>query len=269
MKVIESFLMGRMGYDYLCEDSIFINDNYVAVIDGATQKSGVKIDGVTPGRSISETILSFLKTAPSKLSGEDLIREVGDYVQKRLLIPNGINKTDEHSPSASIAIVTIDTLKITIVGDVQSMINGSKSVRIKKFDEFMGEARSLYIKMLIADGRFENNGLDIGRETIMPWLGMQHVLRNNPNFGEWSYGAIDGHKVDKMHIEEISINIGDEIVLCTDGYPTINASLALAESELMHYLEKDPLRIYDVPSTKGLEKGNISFDDRAYIRIII
>ena len=49
--------------------------------------------------------------------------------------------------------------------------------------------------------------------------------------------------------------------LCVDGNKRLTA--------LRDILEKDPLCIRLYKSTKGIKKGNCSFDDRAYLRIKI
>lgn len=52
----------------------------------------------------------------------------------------------------------------------------------------------------------------------------------------------------------------------TDGYLSPAASLAEAERELAESLARDPLRIGEHPSTKGLRPDANSFDDRTYLR---
>lgn len=57
--------------------------------------------------------------------------------------------------------------------------------------------------------------------------------------------------------------------LASDGYPTILENLEASEKELSRILEVDPLCIHENKSTKGIAKGNISFDDRTYIKVRI
>lgn len=53
--------------------------------------------------------------------------------------------------------------------------------------------------------------------------------------------------------------------MASDGYPDLCETLRESEEKLKILLEKDPLMISIYKSTKGLQKGNTSFDDRAYI----
>ncbi len=57
-----------------------------------------------------------------------------------------------------------------------------------------------------------------------------------------------------------------EIVLASDGYPKLKSTLKESEEELAKIIEIDPLCYKTYFSTKGLKKGNFSFDDRTYIR---
>jgi hypothetical protein len=63
-----------------------------------------------------------------------------------------------------------------------------------------------------------------------------------------------------------NVRAGDEIVFCTDGYPTALGSLAEAERALRRELRDDPLRIHRFAGTKAFGLSGVSFDDRAYIR---
>lgn len=56
------------------------------------------------------------------------------------------------------------------------------------------------------------------------------------------------------------------LVLASDGYPVLKETLAESEAVLRELMEKDPLCFRENKGTKGLVKGNDSFDDRTYIR---
>ena len=68
---------------------------------------------------------------------------------------------------------------------------------------------------------------------------------------------------------KIKVKENDEIVLASDGYPVLKNSLKESEEKLLEILEKDPLLINIYKSTKGLQQGNISYDDRTYIKFVV
>ncbi len=55
------------------------------------------------------------------------------------------------------------------------------------------------------------------------------------------------------------------VVLASDGYPAICPTLDESEKELKRILDSDPLAICENIQTKMMVKGNLSFDDRAYL----
>ena len=59
------------------------------------------------------------------------------------------------------------------------------------------------------------------------------------------------------------------VVLASDGYPILLPTLHESEEALAQHLTDDPQNITDFIATKGLVEGNVSFDDRAYIKLTI
>ena len=56
------------------------------------------------------------------------------------------------------------------------------------------------------------------------------------------------------------------VILASDGYPFLGDSLQESEEALKKQLEDDPLCINSFKATKGLMRGNKSFDDRCYVK---
>ena len=60
-----------------------------------------------------------------------------------------------------------------------------------------------------------------------------------------------------------------QVVLASDGYPVLKDTLAESEKSLDELLQKDPQCLWENRGTKGLVKGNQSFDDRTYVRFAV
>ena len=79
---------------------------------------------------------------------------------------------------------------------------------------------------------------------------------------------MDGYSIDSKHIKVHKISESDfTIILASDGYPEVFNTLQESEDYLDYILKNDPLCYRIFKSTKGLKKGNLSFDDRAYVKI--
>ena len=57
MEIIEKSIIGKSTDQSLCEDGLFISEDFIAVIDGVTAKSPGLFNGKTGGRAAMESIL--------------------------------------------------------------------------------------------------------------------------------------------------------------------------------------------------------------------
>lgn len=271
MRVIEYRIIGKSREPDRCEDAIAITECYVAVIDGATDKSGRLINGKTPGKAIADLLAEFFMKEKRRLFGMELVEELNKHVRHFLGASDPAQST-EGLPSASIAVFTQGSNQLTLVGDVRCAVNGRPlTFDTPKIDQLLGEVRALYSRLLLAEGVSveELRRDDPGREIIMPLLRKQHLLRNVAEFGDWSYGAIDGRSPPEPLVRVQSVKAEDEIVFCTDGYPEALSSLNKAEEALARRLSNDPMRLADEPGTKGFGPNAVSYDDRAYVRFVV
>ena len=279
-EVTHSFSQGKNPDQSLCEDTISTTNRF-AVIDGATDKSGLKYrlgnEIVSAGKFASATIASALSNIPSGVPVEVIVNEISEKLNRTILeqYPD-IRK--ENRPSVSVVVFEPLLGKIWMVGDcllgfiykdkgVVEMSNGLA------LDMFLGAIRKAVIMDRATQGnpwRRELGEPDPGREAILPILKMQGLLANsNEPFG---YGVINGQEVQANKI--LTYHVGDscsEIVLASDGYPhlIVNNGINFEESEkeLKSFLEQDPLCIDLLRGNKGLVKGNLSHDDRTWLQL--
>src|SRR5690625_3339160 len=95
ISIVEITSIGKTKDRNLCEDLFVVNEDYVAVIDGATNISGRLIEGKTPGRFIAEIIQKTIEGLPRDVTLEELISIINERIQttyKRLKIISDIKK---------------------------------------------------------------------------------------------------------------------------------------------------------------------------------
>ena len=103
---------------------------------------------------------------------------------------------------------------------------------------------------------------------IYPFLQKQALLQNCPIEGQrFAFPVFDGFPIQMEQVNVFPVGNADEIILSSDGYPHLYSTLHESECYLADILEKDPLCMRLYKSTKGVKKGNRSFDDRAYLKI--
>ena len=60
----------------VCEDGLFFNDHYLAVFDGATDKSGKTYDGKKGGRVSRDIIQSVFQALPPNTAKEEVLAKI-------------------------------------------------------------------------------------------------------------------------------------------------------------------------------------------------
>ena len=279
-EVSHSFSEGKNPDQVLCEDT-FVTSNRFAVIDGATDKSGLKYalnnETVSAGKFASETVAKALASIPPGVPIELIVKEISEELDKAILAQYP-NIAKENRPTASVVVFEPSLNKVWMVGDCllgfiykdKGVIEMSNGVAL---DMFLGAIRKAVIVDRAKQGnpwRPDLGESDPGREAILPILKMQGLLANsNEPFG---YGVINGLEVQGNKI--LTYHVGDscsEIVLASDGYPhlIVNNGISFEESEreLKSFLQQDPLCIDLLRGNKGLVKGNLSHDDRTWLQL--
>ena len=138
----------------------------------------------------------------------------------------------------------------------------------KRIDQITSDFRAAFLAATGGGYHDDPSCADPGREAILPLLSAQVSLANVP--GEFGYGVLNGTPVPPEFIEVVQLSeAAREVVLASDGYPSLPATLAEAEAELAHLLVLDPSCVGSLRSTKGLVPGMLSFDDRSWIRIAL
>jgi len=263
--ITEQFCASKTGVAEDCEDVIVVCDNYIAVIDGATSKTGNRFEGKTGGKIAAELIASFLQTGviDSNMDYKTVTcriqAELQAYARRHQLEEQGIHLC------ASAVIYSISKRQIWAVGDCQFLLNKKHYTFYKKVDTILSEARSLAIHMLLQAGHTEAELLkeDLARQMILDELKLQQQLENRDD--EYGYSVFSSQGSVKT-VAVTDVPPGSEVVLASDGYPELFGTLAESEARLNELIRLDPLCYKIYKSTKGLMDRATHFDDRSYIR---
>ena len=260
MRVIEHFSCSKTGDPAANEDILWIGDWFCMVADGVTSKHCARWNGKTGGRIAVECIISAVK----KLSGDETAREAFSQIQETIC---ALDLPEDIAPQASVLIYNHKRRELWSVGDCPFIINGTYHKNEKKVDQLLSTLRKMTIESLLIAGHTEAELLqqDLAREMILPFLKLQSNLIDSDSV--FSYSVLDGtHPI--RNIEVLPIPEGSELILATDGYPDLKNTLPKSEEALAKILAGDPLCDRLHPSTKGISKGNISFDDRTFLKIL-
>ena len=269
----EKFIQSKTGNLKDCEDTLHTSKHYVAVIDGATSKSERRWEGETGGRRAAAIISqAFNEMDPDFTARQaaDLITELIHKHYLRFNLLETVQKDPDQRIIASCAAINLTRREVWLIGDCHLLLGNRYISHPKKIDHILSEVRALVLEMELQKGMTveQLREKDKGREFIMPLLKEHTLVQNNPTASTYWFPALDGFTIPDAGILTLSIPQDIEtIVLATDGYPVVKDNLKESEHILQNILTEDPLVFRSYKSTKGMGLGNVSFDDRAYIKV--
>ncbi len=271
MEIVEQFVQAKLGPPEQCEDGILVTSNFAAVIDGATDKTGQRYDGMTGGRfamlACSDALRSLEPTVDALGATACLTKTLAGRLPRKLI--------PRERPEAVLTVYSPVRREIWQIGDVGFWHPGvpEDNVNVHKMvDRYAADLRAAVVRVELAAGsdpaKLARN--DPGRRAISSLLGNQARFRNNLAARELAYPAIDGEAVPAslIIIHKVPEDVS-QVVIASDGYPRIQPTLLGSEQMLARLLAIDPLCIEELRGTKGVLPGARSFDDRAYLRLMV
>lgn len=271
---LEYFIQGKGGAgeknSQVCEDGLFFNEHYLAVFDGATDKSGKKYDGKKGGRVSRDIIQEVFQNLPPNTDKEVILSLINKKFKEFYNQNSDIDfeKNPLFRPTATLIWYDLNKNELVAIGDSKARIDG---VKFNYEGKYVDELNSMLRVKILKDLKLSNEEIeknDLGRFYIMPLLQRQSEFQNNPNAPKaFQYWAIDGFEIPVSELKVWKFDKAPKVIeLSSDGYETYpeKATIEAYEKQLTEELQKDPLRIEN-PSTKGVVKGNYTFDDRAVL----
>lgn len=213
---------------------------------------------LSPEDEMSHALAKLTTSIRNFYEKNGLCEEAGMYAENRL--------------TASMAVYSARKHEVWMIGDCLCRFNGITHTNPKRVDAVLATVRADAMRYLLQKGHsiVELQTRDLAREWIWPYLKDQCAFQNSDEAGPFGYAVLDGFPVNASKVLVLPIPRNtQELVLASDGYPVLCDTLMDSEHELTHLLEEDPLCIGKYPSTKGLAKGNRSFDDRSFLRIAL
>lgn len=254
-----------------CEDGLVVNDNFIAVIDGSTSKTSVRINPeMSNGRYCMELISRYINSMPAGIVMDDFCTNVTSVIRQEYLSHKfSLDYLKDHPVerlTASAAIFSRHSMQVWLVGDCQCIVDGNYYDNPKPQEQRLACKRSEYLKKALDNGLTVESArtTDPGRNYILEEL-KECCKQQNID-----YPVIDGFDIPTTKVKVIDIrDARSDIILASDGYPFLKSTLEDSEAALARQLTDDPLCINTFKATKALMNGNTSFDDRCYIRFTL
>ena len=265
MQIIEQSLIAK-NPEKKSEDGLVVSPDFIAVIDGSTSKSTYRHSMFrSNGRQAMRLVSRYLHKAPKQMSCHEFLRGVTAYIRKHYS-KSRLQQFAEHPEdrlTCSAIVYSRLQRQIWMIGDCQCMVDGRLYENPKPAEEANAIRRAEVIHRLLAEGKETVESLrrhDKGRDAIIGAI-IDSCQGQNKTFS-----VVDGTDTALHCVRVISTQGAHEIVLATDGYPHLMPTLDESERELKRIIEEDPLMTGRYKATKAVMEGNLSFDDRCYVR---
>lgn len=269
MQIIETYCHGK-SLPELNEDFLVATEDFVLVIDGATDQTGRFIEEMRGGRFVAKTIADFHSSGcvPADI-------EFGPWVD---LVANRISEEldragwpkDVGRPAASVILYSRARRQIFRVGDCHFRFDGITNHGGKGIDDLHASIRSNHLKARILDGASVEELLarDTGRDLIVK--GLKHQYRHaNAWTGMFAYPIFDGKPVPEYLLEKpFDVPEGVSLVMTSDGFDFPQDTLIETLMAQAASYSADPLRIGVDGArggTKGLVDGMKQHDDQTFV----
>lgn len=273
MIILEEKRAAKSGDLQTCEDQYIVSEDYACVIDGATDVTGLRFNGMTSGQLISLGIAEAIPQLPPDADLPQIIAIINESL-RRFYKEQGADQVMGESPNtrpaAAMALYSRSRHVVWLVGDCQCMIDDTWHTNPKWIDDITANARALYIEAELMSGKTveELMAHDTGWEAVKPFIQMQYFMQNTSESTPYSYASINGFDEIRHGYKRIPVPAEARyLVLASDGYPRLEPTLEQSEQYLEYILEHDPLCIREHKLAKGMLQGNVSFDDRTYLKI--
>ena len=268
-QIIEQFSASNTGDPAQSEDGLFPSGDLNAVIDGVTAKRCPPHQQKTGGRMAMEALIAALPGLPTLASCEESLLFLNHALAKAYGSSYAAAQEDRSlRMQANCILYSAARREIWAFGDCCCRLGGQVYAHKKRVDTVTEQARALFLELMLLRGvpQEQLRREDPGRAFILPLLEGQSLLANSS--GPFAYPVLDGFPIHPEQAAVYPVAPGEEVVLASDGYPLLCQTLAESEAALYRILAEDPLCMRLFPSTKGLQPGSASFDDRTYIRFL-
>lgn len=264
-KVVERFIQGKQDEAH-CEDGVTLSPDFAAVIDGSTSKGDYNWGTNTSGQIARDIISETIRQFQPEITVDEACAIMTAAINSRTKEITGLEARDlpaRNRLTASVIIYSDMRKEIWQIGDCRCLVDGILQDNDKPEEAVLATRRAEVLEKRLQEGTDIDSLIknDTGRAVIL------NDLRQSCEWQNVKFALIDGTPVYLPGVKITNVSHAKEIVLASDGYPFLYASLAQSERALEEQLRTDPLCIRTFKATKGVRPGFHSFDDRTYVRL--
>ena len=273
IKPIEAECISKTGDEIGNCDALVITGSYIAVIDAYQARGWRSWGNHLPGGVFARTVLveAIEKLAPG-LERDEVFTMLHEALQKAAA--DSMEEMEDADsifafPMARVMIYSVDKRQIWRLGDSPFCIDGELNQPRNEALEAAALYRASVLTRFLAKERdlYDLVNSDIGRSAIIQTIAQEDQKADGVT-------AISGNPNAKLedilaHVETYDVNVDQEIIMATDGFPRILPTLDESTDWLLEEKSRDPLFINDYKALRNWGEYDAGYDDRTYVRFIV
>lgn len=271
--IVEQYTRAKTGLEKDNEDAIAQSSDgkLIAIIDGMTNAEGAQLGSTTPGRYAAQTLANHIRANDSTMTFAQACEAWQHALKEARKIAASTHALSAEQTRMGAFIVAYNHTQGEVwrLGDSHVRINDTQYLGSKEIDVVTSDFRAAYnyARLAAGDSPEALRAQDPGREAAKALYRAQGHLANHD--GPYGYGVLDGGRPIPARYQEIwPLPARATVILCSDGYPSVQATWSEAETELDRLIKEDPLGLQQLRYMgKATRPENTHPDDRSYVRI--
>ncbi len=266
-QILEQFVEAKTD-GRVCEDMIVVTDDFAAVIDGASDATGAQFSGKSGGRFAAEVVAGAISALQPSADARTFADALAEAAAAAVTAAAGDLGADVRWPVAVLACASAQRREVWRIGDGHVVIDGVAYPGARRIGDAACSFRAATNAALLGKGMplDELIANDPGATAARLLIDNQQHLANK--VAPWGHGCINGQRVPDEYIEVLPIpKESTQVILTSDGYPTVLGTLNETETALAEMVKQDPLAVGELWAMgKPMKPGANAPDDRAYLR---
>lgn len=266
MHIIESFAHGKIADNSYSEDRLIISKSSAGIIDGSRGPGYMECDVI---QYALDKAVNLLKTLPIDTTPHATVSALTNMLHQTKH-EMGVSE-DRYSGGFGFIVYIPRRRQIWRVGDCAFRYAGKTHLNEIELEFIAARQRTVMIEAMMLRGKSIDDILksDEYASVFTPFFAPLLDFANNDDH-ELGFGVINGIAVPEKFIQIFDIpNNAKSLVMTSDGYPQVCDTLEESEKALSAILKRDPLCISENMTSKGMLPGQVSFDDRSYLKLEI
>ena len=269
---IEYTTISKTGDERGNHDGIVVSDAFLAVVDAYQARGYRAWQGKPAGIFAKELLCKALEQQPADAEARDVVCALEETLQEQTTsaIEQMQDKQVYAYPMARLLVYSAAKRQIWRLGDSPFVVDGTLHFERSQALQAATLKRAEVTEKFLARDNTDLKDMvnnDYGRTAIMEDI----VAEERRVDGVECLSGRADVDMDVLlgNVEVFQLEVGQEVILASDGYPQLLPSIEESEAWLKEERDRDPLFVRDFKALRTAKDEEVGYDDRSYVRFVV